>query len=226
MELKKGTAKDSRPANTFNLRLYYCLSLLVISSFFSCTSATTNPAYSPSIDTSEYKRIIDAQTHLFSEEIKLVAEIDLLTNHPGWGDFVPVIKSMPSIAYLEGQAAAFKTNQTAIKSWSEKWHAPGEELYRRYLTLGDRSKNLHMKRRDLHAQEVDWIESYYSEGLKKASLIKDKNISTRMVEEERGFRERSLRRAHLMNNVLGLGPIGLYERKVSQEELQRILTYH
>lgn len=222
--LRKHTTKNPELIENSNSMVKYFLPFLVLATCCSCTSAKPNPSYTPSVDKSEYKRIIDAQTNLFAEEISLVSEIDLLTNHPGWEDFVPIIKSIPSITYLEGQAAALKTSQMAINSWSEKWHAPGDELYKRYLALVARSKTLHAKRVGLYNQELTWVESYYSDGLKETALVKDISISTRMEERERAFRDRSLQRAHLMNNLLGISPLGLYERKVSQEEFRRRLA--
>lgn len=216
MDLRKHDASKAKPV------LGLCITITLVLVLFSCSNGSSNVQRNDSF--AAYKEILNSQWKLLAEEDNLVSEIELLTNHPGWGDFTLIIKAAPSIAYLEGEEASLKKTKQTITSWSEKWNAPGEELYRRYLVLASRSKALYTKRVDLYGKEIENIESNHREGLKIAAQTNDSNIAAQMEQTENEFRGRSLRRASVMNNIFGIGPLGLYERRISKEEARRRLA--
>lgn len=154
-------------------------------------------------------------------------EIRLLKNYPGWSELREIISAKPSIIYFEGQKNADQKINLTIEKWSQKWNAPGKELFAKALMLVESCKKLENRKAEL---KKEWKKIYsdrlivnyfiYSEKLKQ------RNVPLNILRENKESEDRIWENLNIKNkkllNLLEIDSIGLYN--VEEEKIREWLS--
>lgn len=155
-----------------------------------------------------------------SDSDALLSELTLLRNHPGWRDMATLIRAIPSVRYLEGDAEAQRKLALGIAEWSQTWRASGARMHTTYLVLRDRSRALESERL---AVRQWWDEvSRRQDNLFRLRILRSVNrarssaqiqaLSSLSETLSTAFKKQDSRTKSFLD-IYGIDPLGLYERR-------------
>ena len=178
----------------------------------------------------EQSKLHDQYLSFQSEAEKLFTEVHLLTHHPGWPSLYKITKNNSSIEYIEGSAIANEKTTQALNLWSSQWNADGENFYKKYLKLVDRSQQMEQKRITYWNQHNQLTKKRHDNTLSHLLSIMDPDqpgtpyFNAAVMESFPEKHRKELERNRKLRNIYGLGSDGLFRRKLSREEVQSLLS--
>lgn len=151
------------------------------------------------------------------DAVSLLKEISLLRNHPGWLDMERIIKTVPSIEYVEGKSTAYLKRALMVAEWSNKWSTSGEKVYNTYENLVNRGLSMETRKKDL-------LEEWSRLNAERLAVTVERHVrspdagSQILIEADR--KQDARIRDDL--NSFGIDLIGLYQIKATSALAKRL----